>query len=319
MRNILYQNKNWLKEKYKNQKLSTYQIANLCNVNPVTIWNWLNKFNIPMKWKSEYYFKHDISKKWLKTKYLREKLSTYEIAKICKVNQGVISRRLKYFGIPIRSQGESNHLSRGNHCFLSSKAREFIDGELFGDGSLQSRSPYSACFQYSSKHEEYINYIANTLKSFGIEQAGNICKKTNKDHGSISYCYSSRCYKELLPIRKHWYPDSKKIVPRDIELTPLVCRQWYIGDGYLGHSHRTKGTKSDIRLCTYSLPINNVEFLVRKLNKLGFRATRQLCNNIIHISSYSVKAFLDYIGPCPVECYSYKWRLVENRNFAYFL
>jgi len=52
------------------------------------------------------------------------------------------------------------HLQRANHCFLSKEAKEWIDGELLGDGCLQSQRRYSANFHYSSKYPEYIQYIS---------------------------------------------------------------------------------------------------------------------------------------------------------------
>jgi len=49
----LYQNRNWLNKKYLNDKLSINQIAELCNCNHVTIWNWLIKLNIKIRSKNE--------------------------------------------------------------------------------------------------------------------------------------------------------------------------------------------------------------------------------------------------------------------------
>jgi hypothetical protein len=56
-------------------------------------------------------------------------------------------------------------------------------------------------------------------------------------------------------------------------------------------------------------PVADIDFLVDKLNALGFKSTRQPYRNVIHISSKSTPDFLDYIGPCPTACYSYKWEL----------
>ena len=79
-----------------------------------------------------------------------------------------------------RNMSEAFHSARGNHCKLSQEAIEWISGELLGDGCLQSQSKYSALFSYTSKYWEYINYVADTLKSFGIEQIGKIYKyRTN--------------------------------------------------------------------------------------------------------------------------------------------
>ena len=183
-----------------------------------------------------------------------------------------------------------------NHCNLSFKAVEWIDGELLGDGCVYSRSTHSANFVYKSKHLEYIEYVSKTLSSFGILQTGKI----NKMRGVNAYAYTSLYYPELLPIRMHWYPEGKKVVPRDIKLTPLTCRQWYIGDGCL----RKTGC---IILATYGFLVEDVKFLVNQLQELGFLAIRQPSTNVIRIANCSTKDFLRYVGASPVECYKYKW------------
>ena len=165
---------------------------------------------------------------------------------------------------------------------------------------MVNKSRISAIFCYSSKYEEYINYVCNILKSIGITT-----RRWQKDYGNrISYYCDSLCYKELLPIKKYWYPNGEKIVPRDLELTPLTCRQWYIGDGTISHRYNRRPF---IKLYTNGFTIPDVEWLIDKINKLGFKATRQPIHNEIHISSYSTKDFLNYIGKCPVKCYQYKF------------
>lgn len=93
-------------------------------------------------------------------------------------------------------------------------------------------------------------------------------------------------------------------MPRDLKLTPLVCRQWYIGDGCLKKPRRGGPY---ITLATDAFPVLSVKWLVGQLVNLRFRATRWKSENEISISAYSTKDFLDYIGECPVECYQYKW------------
>ena len=244
------------------------------------------------------------NKEWLRGKYWDEELNTYQIGKICKVHNKTIWRWLKELGISIRNNSEAKSLSKTNHCNPSQEAIEWINGELLGDGCLQSRSPYSASFTYTSKYLEYINYISNTLKSFGIEQSGKIAKYHDKRYNVYFYCYCSRSYAELLPIRKQWYPKGIKIIPKDIELTFLICRQWYLGDGNL--HHEKKGRPCNI-LNTCGFSVSGVNWLVKQLIKLGFKATRRPGCNTIRISAYSTKVFLDYIGNSPVKCYNYKF------------
>lgn len=198
-----------------------------------------------------------------------------------------------------------------NHCKLNQKAIEFIDGELLGDGCLYL-CRYSAGFVYSLKYEEHTNYISNILNSFGIKQSGKIRKYKDKRYNNITYNYNSKSYAELLPLRQKWYPNSKKIIPKDIKLTSLTCKQWYIDDGSL---IIVKNKNPYIRFSTCGFPISDVKWLVKQLNKLGFKATRRPSDNTIRISTISTQNFLDYIGHCPVKCYQYKWRSQYNELF----
>ena len=246
------------------------------------------------------------NKEWLKQRYIDEKLSTFQIDKLCGVTPPAIRYWLVKYDIPRRSIGEARHLATDNHCNLSQEAIEWINGELLGDGSLHKTSPYSALFVYGSKHLEYIEYVRDILKSFGIEQTGRIYKHKNKKNGAISYSYNSHSYPELMIIYRQWYPNNKKIIPRDIKITPLVLRQHYIGDGSLTHS---KKQKPYIKLSTNGFRISDVEWLIRELNKLGFKANRQRNNNVIRIFNRFTRDFIEYIGECPTKCYQYKWAI----------
>ncbi len=245
------------------------------------------------------------NKEWLYNKYINEELSQERVGKLCRASQNTIWKWLHKHNIKPRSKSEAFHLRYANHCNLSQEAIEWINGELLGDGCLNSQSKYSARFTYGSKYKEYIEYVRDTLKSFGIEQAGKICKRKDKKRGNISYHYYSLCYPELLPIREQWYPHGKKIIPRDMEITPLTLRQHYIGDGCLYHP---KQSRPSIKLCTYGFSITDVEYFVKELKKLGIKATRNIIN-VIYISTFSVKDFLAYIGECPIKCYQYKWEV----------
>ena len=258
-------------------------------------------------------------KDWLENKYSNEELSTIQIGRECGVGSTKIQNWMKKLEVKIRSRDEARHLKtlrQVNHCRLSLEAIEWLNGELLGDGCLYSYSNYSAAFFYGASKKDYTTYVSETLKSFGIEQVGGgriYTQYSAGPNGNYHYSYEcvSLCYAELLPLRKKWYPEGKKIVPRDIKLTPITCRQWYIGDGCLGHP---KDSSPCITLCTNGFPIPDVEFLKDELIKLGFKTTRQPAGNILHISTKSVKDFLNYIGPCPVDCYQYKWSYWRGDN-----
>ena len=110
------------------------------------------------------------NKDWLNNIYLKEKLSTTKIAKICNVSDETIRCRLKKNNISCRSISESVHLAKTNHCNLSIEAINWIYGELLGDGCLQPISPFSARFQYlwNLRHD----FIYSIIFSLGRENAG---------------------------------------------------------------------------------------------------------------------------------------------------
>lgn len=244
------------------------------------------------------------NKDWLYKKYWEKDLSVNQIADICELSDEGIRKWMIKYNIPRRGRSEANHLRRGNSCKLSQEAINWINGELLGDGCLVSEYKYSARFVYGSKYLEYAQYVKDTLESFNINITGKIYKKQNKNQGNISYAYTSRAYKELAFIYNKWYPEGKKIVPKDLKLTPLTCRHWFIGDGSLSHS---KHCRPYITLATNCFTILDVKWLVEYLIKLGFKALKRPARNDISISVYSTKDFLSYIGNCPVECYQYKW------------
>lgn len=194
-------------------------------------------------------------------------------------------------------------LHRNNHCKLSAEAIAWLNGELLGDGCITARTTYTARFTYSSRYLKYIEYVAKTLNGFGIKQSGIISKRMG-GFNTFVYDYTSCVYIELFLLRKLWYPEGKKVVPYTIQLTPITCRQWYIGDGSLLHSYRRRPF---IKLATNAFSVEDVKWLVKQLWEIGIMATHQPSNNTIYISTYSTKDFLTYVGKCPVECYKYKW------------
>lgn len=238
------------------------------------------------------------NKKLLHWEYHICRKSLTEIGNLYNTSARQICNWMEKFEISRRSLSEAFHIARGNHCNLSNKAIEWINGELLGDGNLNSQSQYSAYFRYTSKYKEYIDYIVHTLESSGIKS----CSLKKKKYGNKFYnYYDSKAYSELLTIHQKWYPNGKKIIPKDLELTPITCKQWYIGDGSL---KKYKG----ICLATFGFQVKDVEWLVEQLNELGFKTSRHR-NNTIYISAKSSSLFLDYIGKCPVQCYQYKWKI----------
>lgn len=251
------------------------------------------------------------NKEVLYNHYVGKEMSMPEIARHFNISRSLVQYYLRKYSIPTRDRAVASRQSRENHCSLSIEAIEFIYGELLGDMTIQSRHIYSANISYGSKYLEYINWLSTKLSSYGIEQCGNIYKRVYEQfNNAITYAYKSRRYVELRSIQDLFYPNGKKIIP-DIDFTPLVLRQWYIGDGSL--RIRQNNRKDNIILSSCGFTKEDVLKAIDKLIGIGLKSNYWPASNTIHIPVSSVVDFLDYIGPCPVECYSYKWT-TKNRK-----
>lgn len=197
-----------------------------------------------------------------------------------------------------------------NHIVLTNEIKQYLDGELLGDGCMYARSQGNPYFKYSSKHYEYAYWLTYIFHRNGI-QTSNVKKRfiklKNKDKLYLSHSFYTKRYVEFQGVRKRWYPNGKKIVPQDIILTPIVLRQWYIGDGYL-QNHRS------ITLFTDCFSVSNLNLLVANLERIGIKANIQM-DRWIYLGARNCEKFFEYIGKCPEEIigvYGYKWLYSQN-------
>ena len=236
---------------------------------------------------------------WLCARYRDDRLSCSKIGALVGVDQKTIFNWLVFFGIGRRNQGAPH-----NYVEITENLSEFIDGWLLSDLCVftQKNNTKSAKIQGSFKHRGIAESISNSLSLFGVEQAGCISEHTTIEMNNRQFfSYQSRYYCDLLDVRNKWYnSDRKKIVPRDIILTPSTVMNWYLGDGSLKAKKRVR---PNITLSTYGFTKDCVKFLVLQLRRIGIESTR-VKDNSIYIGVNATEYFLDYLGPCPPEIYN---------------
>jgi len=98
-----------LKLRYIEDQRSSVWIATEIGVNPSTIRRWLHEYGIQVRTNSESQLKEAVkpSKEELEHLYLKERLNTYEIRDKLGVATPSITRWLKEYGIPVRSNSEA--------------------------------------------------------------------------------------------------------------------------------------------------------------------------------------------------------------------
>lgn len=208
-----------------------------------------------------------------------------------------------------------------------------INGLLLGDGciavnntkniSKSGECRISTGYRYiqGSINKSWLDDIGMWLLSFGVKFGIHIDKyATSKLPVNIFYKLNSGfndCFKS---IRNNWYKPifyedkngfecfrNKKIVPRDIQLTPECVANWYMGDGCLSPYHNRKN-QYRIEIGTCGFNHDDVEHLVFLLNdQVVEGAYRGKSSNNIWISrKNSVNSFLEYVFPYMIPCFNYK-------------
>lgn len=192
--------------------------------------------------------------------------------------------------------------SKYKYCNLTKKEKEILDGILISDGSI-SVSRISGRLSFGFMYIETINRIINDLKSIEFlkpwKYESKEDKRTKKSY--VSYLTKSRAYHDLLLEYNRWYKNGIKIIPIDIEITPLMCYWWFIGDGY--------NSNNNVYLCTDSFDKESINLVNKKLKQIGF-TTAIRSSNRIAFDKKSSTDFLEWISK-DIEIqkeYLYKWK-----------
>ncbi|MGI6226237.1 MAG: hypothetical protein ACOYJ1_08300 [Peptococcales bacterium] len=208
------------------------------------------------------------------------------------INIGTLRYSLQKLGIPIRSISEGVNIylrDKGkDDVQLSSTNQQILIGNLLGDGSLR-KLVKRALYTHTDKNYEYVEWLKNEFKKDNITFQ-EVRQSENKCFALESHVFS--CFNDFYDL---FYPNRKRVVPENIELTPLVLRQWYISDGSVCSHKGLKLAKMEY----------NKSLLEQLRKHIGQECTRQL--ESYYIPKSLRFAFIDYIGECPTKCYEYKW------------
>ncbi len=185
---------------------------------------------------------------------------------------------------------------------FTEEQKNIFDGIMISDGGIP-KDMYTFVVTQKTERIDYLYYICDLL-NIDKTRVNSLIRKPDKRTGK---CYNTSYIRTLSDWyfkeqRERWYPEGKKIVPKDIKLTREMLTQWFMGDGSAGiYAHTT-----NVCLCTNSFSKEDLDFLIEKLKELNIesRANKQ---SILVISKKSHKTFFEHLGICPIDCFKYKW------------
>lgn len=197
---------------------------------------------------------------------------------------------------------------------INSHTNDVIIGSLLSDGCINNSNGGKNYFwTHTSINEEYIDFLINDtmldLHKFSNKSIKFLSTITNKEYtAKKSYTFKSMASVSFTKYRNDWYPVGKKIVPKDIKITPTILLHWYLGDGFISDSN-------GITLATDSFDFDSLDFLIYELNNLDLHPYINYLRNRIIIPNKRVLEFLNYIGKCPIKCFDYKWQTFIKTSY----
>lgn len=201
----------------------------------------------------------------------------------------------------------------GNTFNMTSKLRSLLDGILLGDGHYtQHRNKLLSSSMTLGQREDRFQWIESVKEI--LDDSGIVCTvqdcppvrrllKSGKIlTGRASYVLRTGIYRTLLQERQRWYPDGKKIIPRDIDVSnPVTLAQWFMGDGSVYHKQVT--------LSTHCFSEEDVKWLSEQfLKTLGITASVGHWRHypILLINFRDAFNFIELIRPHVLSCFDYK-------------
>ncbi len=234
-------------------------------------------------------------------------LNPIEIGFLLNKEHKAIRRYLVKNDIKLRTKSESQLLKKQREqksLVVDSYLRNYLDGLLLSDASLQKRG-LGALLKQSSISTDWVEEIKDQFEDRGFRVNLGIDKR--KQYKTSCNTLWSSNYISFLQEYSRWYLNKVKIVPRDLCLSSVTCRNWLLGDGHC--------YGSGLRLCCESFTKEDNEFLIEKLKEQNI--TSQLSKeNRITMNKENAEKFLIYSKQelPPVESLKYKWTIGRGRE-----
>lgn len=182
----------------------------------------------------------------------------------------------------------------------------YLEGHILGDACVHKSAQRKRehCVVHWSSHKDYHEWITSTVVAFKGRPIWDRISKDSRTAKTYSTFYvRSLAHPVFSELREVWYPGGKKCVPRNLVLRPETLLTWFLDDG-------SKATHGGMYLATDGFTLDEVETLCELMTAtFGFKASphRNDGHYRIYIPARDRSAFTDVIGPCPVQCFSYKW------------
>lgn len=180
---------------------------------------------------------------------------------------------------------------------LTEDQKSIIIGCLLGDGYMRKKINAHLEINHSYGQRIYVDWKYRKLRNLIITPP---IKRRSKGK-RIAYRFCTRSIPELTEFYGRFYRNGAKIIPKDLNLTPLTLTVWFMDDG--SKSYKT------VYLNTQQFDASSQQKLIDILQKqLNIEATLNKDKNYcrIRIAYKSISKFLKIVQPYVLKEFNYK-------------
>ncbi|MHA1468937.1 MAG: hypothetical protein ACTSSP_00095, partial [Candidatus Asgardarchaeia archaeon] len=335
------ESREWLCQKYIEETQSSKQMAKLIGCDSGNVIRALRKFDIKIRDNREarryvvsksFYYELLNDKEWLEQKYVEEKCSTRNITKLCGAKTPNSARQsLLRHNINVRNISEGLTCNREEDGFIFNIP--VIEGSLLGDAGLgvynRKSNISNPRFYKKNIGKDHIEYVYKQIFNKNRMKIKKEISFPSKKWGFkkefyTAYSIRSLSHKELKPLYRKWYPEwnnYKKVIPEDIDISPVSLLNWFMDDGTSYQRRKNSSTKQVvIILCSECFTKDNQQMIVEKIDKEYGKICKVFPYSYKYKGEYYKRhrirvyqsqssLFYDIIGSCPVPSMEYKWKL----------
>jgi len=201
---------------------------------------------------------------------------------------------------------------------LSEKKLEIIKGLLMGDATLANRNktPYVQCTMTNRKYLEHLSNIFKASSDITKNKTAKQSAEEDRNSGFNPKAEKSS-YKDVYRWAtitrneyerfSNWYTSEGKKFPKNLNLTPLCLKHWYVCDGGIGWSSPWPSVEF------YSKnELHRIEHWVERFNDLGFECRKS--SEGFRIPHGELDDFFDWLGSVP-SGFEYKFEYSSRERY----
>ena len=190
---------------------------------------------------------------------------------------------------------------------MTDRQRELPDGMLLGDAHLErQRGALLARLkvEHSVSQSAYVDWKYQEWRHWVRTPPKERVRANRLGTTSVNVGFATLSHDELEAVRVRYYRDGRKVVPEDLELTPLSMAVWFMDDGSR-KSNQCRG----LYLNTQNYTAEEVELLRAVMRRdvcVGTSVRQQRDGLQIYVPSSSVTDLISFISACVLPCMRYK-------------